>query len=173
MSLEATFKVKWCQQECTRLKLDFSPDVVPTVCACQVMVSAESCLTECNTCFKKIIITIAIHSRKCVLFCFVFFKKDGSPDIIPHHVDLINECPALACCVCGSSGRKLRTWKKDPSHLTVCHLFNWCVPPLPYQSQTMASILVTTQLSCIDNLFDVWWQKKWSIHVFSSKIVWD
>lgn len=33
----------WCQSCCTRLKLDVSLDVVPTVCVFQVLVYARSC----------------------------------------------------------------------------------------------------------------------------------
>lgn len=32
----------WCQSDCTRLKLDFCPGVVPNVCVCQVVQEAAS-----------------------------------------------------------------------------------------------------------------------------------
>lgn len=50
----------WCQSDCTRLKLDLFPDVVPIVCVCQVVVYARNCLIQCN------IWIIPLKCRKCI-----------------------------------------------------------------------------------------------------------
>lgn len=104
----------WCQSCCTRLKLDVSLDVVPTVCVFQVLVYARSCpiFTQYLSNPSQL-----QRGKKVASLCNYLLSCGFS--------DRIHGKRCL--CFVALQGESIENFLSD---FIMCRLFYWCAPSI-------------------------------------------